>query len=326
MSTMSRMRGIIAERTGGPEVLEHRSDLVIPKPKDGEILVRNTLIGVNYIDIYFRTGAYPSKKPEILGRESVGTIIETSQSQVHGLKKGDRVCYIGPGAYAEYTAVPALHAFKVPDGVSNELAVSAYMQGLAATTTVSEAYQARPGQWALVHAAAGGVGLWLCQLLSRQGVKVIGTASTAEKREIALKHGAEAALDYREDELVKKIEELTHGAGVDVVFDGVGKSTLAIDLAVLGRKGTLVMHGTTSGEPEDFKVGCLTAKNIKFLKPTFMKYLKTREEVDHYAGQVFEALQNKNVSVHVFKQYPFHEVQKAHQVSANWSSHQKGLN
>lgn len=226
------------------------------------------------------------------------------------------MCYIAGGAYAEYTAAPALHAFKVPDGLSDEVAAAAYMQGLAATTLVCEAFEAVPGRWALVHAAAGGVGLWLCQLLRLQGVNVVATASTEEKRQIAKVHGgADLVLGYGDDDLVKRIREVTGGGGVDIVFDGVGKATLDSSLAVLRRAGTLVMHGTASGEPESFKVGLLTPKNIKLLKPTFMNYLVTRGEVEQYARRVFEAITTDSVSVYVSGVYSLADIQKAHAVS-----------
>lgn len=236
--------------------------------------------------------------------------------ETYGLQPGDRVCYIAGGAYAEYTAAPALRAFKVPDGVSDKVAAAAYMQGLAATTLVSEAYDAGPGKWALVHAAAGGVGLWLCQLLRMQGVNVVGTASTEAKRDVARVHGgANVVLDYRDDDLVTRVKEVTGGEGVDIVFDGVGKATLDTSLAVLRRCGTLVMHGTASGEPDAFKVGLLTPKNIRLLKPTFMNYLVTRGEVERYARQVFEAITAESVSVYISRVYSLADIKQAHTVS-----------
>lgn len=237
--------------------------------------------------------------------------------ETYGLRKGDRVCFIGPGAYAEYTAAPALHAFKVPDSISDQTAAGAYMQGLAAISIMSEAYDAKRGDWALVHAAAGGVGLWLCQLLARQGVNVIGTASSEVKQRLALEHGARAVVNYKQDDIVRKVQEVTQGEGVDVVFDGVGRDTLSTDLAVLRRKGTLIMHGTASGDPKDFKIGWLTPKNIKFLKPTFMNYLATRDEVNRYATELFDALSNNSVTVHISKEYPLQDVHRAHKVSAD---------
>lgn len=227
------------------------------------------------------------------------------------------MCFIGPGAYAKYTAAPALHSVKVPDRVNDRLAAGAYMQGLAATALVFETCQINPGQRALVHAAAGGVGLWLCQLLARKQVRVIATTSTADKRAMALDHGAEVALAYEKDDIVNRVQDVTHGTGVDVVFDGVGKATLETNLAGLQRKGTLVMHGTASGDPgKDFRISCLTPKNIRFLKQTVMNYLASRDEVDSYAGQVFDALASESVSVRISKEYALQDAGQAHQVSA----------
>lgn len=262
---------------------------------------------------YFRTGAYPSQKPEILGREAVGEIIETGEGELYGLQKGDRVVFIGPKAYAEYTAVNALHVYKVPAGIPDNVAVSSVMQGLAALTLTKEACNVEKGQWALVHAAAGGVGQWLCQLLSRRGVHVIGTASTDKKRDIARISGAAHVLDYNDPGIVSKIQELTGGLGVDVIFDGVGNSTFNLDLATVRRKGTVVIFGTPSSTPE-VQLSQLTPKNLRLLKPTFMSYIITRSEFEYYMKQLFELLATKSIQVRIYKEYELKDAVQAQKV------------
>ncbi len=197
---------------------------------------------------YFRTGAYPSPKPEILGREVSGTIVDTC-GDVYGLEKGDRVVCLATAGYAEYTAAPAKHACKIPDGIESDVACAALLQGLTALTLIRESYEVKKGDWVLVHAAAGGVGLWLCQLLKAVGAKVIGTASSEEKRALAKQNGAAFALDSNAD-LVAEVKDITGGQMVAVVYDGVGKATFDMDLEVVARKGSVVCFGNASGPVE----------------------------------------------------------------------------
>lgn len=210
------------------------------------------MTSISLLFSYFRTGLYPSPKPEILGREAEGTIVavgpSSSSANLFGLKTGDRVVWMGTGGYAEYTSVLAKAAYAIPSGIAPKLAVAAYLQGLTALTLIREAHHVEKGQWVLVHAAAGGVGLMLCQLLRAIGAHTIGTASTPEKCEQAKKNGAEFVINYTEEkDLEGKILELTGGEGCHAIFDGVGKSTFELDLQVVRRKGTLVSFGNASG-------------------------------------------------------------------------------
>jgi len=252
------MSGVIIPKTGGPEVLEYKRDLPVPEPQEGEILVKNELIGVNYIDIYFRSGLYPAAKmPHITGMEAAGTvsfvpeISKDAAAAAGGLREGDRVTYMHDHTYAEYTAVPARRLVKVPEALTTEVAAACLLQGLTALTLVREAASIHPtahlnlttGPWALVHAAAGGTGSLLVQILASAGAKVIATAGSQEKCKLAERHGAKWTINNREEDWVAKVMEITGGHGIDAVFDGVGKATFEKDLEVIARKGHLVMFG-----------------------------------------------------------------------------------
>jgi NADPH2:quinone reductase len=195
---------------------------------------------------YFRTGLYPSPKPEILGREAEGTVLQTGAGNLYNIKTGDRVVWLGTSAYAEYSSVPAAKAHVIPSELQPGIAAASLLQGLTALTLIREAYPVQKGDWVLVHAAAGGVGLWLCQLLKAVGAKTIGTASTAEKIELAKKNGAQYMVNYKEEkDFVAKIKEITGGEGVKVVFDSTGKDQFDNDLEVTARKGTVVSYGNS---------------------------------------------------------------------------------
>ncbi|KAH0569271.1 hypothetical protein GP486_000027 [Trichoglossum hirsutum] len=237
------MRGILVEKTGGTEVLQFRTDLPVPEPKEGEILVKNDYIGVNFID----TGLYPSLKPEILGREAAGNIIALGPNVPSSFSPGDRVAWLGTGAYAEYSSISAAKAVHIPSTVSSSDAAAALLQGLTALTLVREAYAVKAGEFVLVHAAAGGVGLWLCQILKSIGARTIGTVSTTAKAELAKVNGAEFVVEYSREDVVQRVKEITRGEGVAAVFDGVGKDTFEADLEVVARKGTVVSFGNASG-------------------------------------------------------------------------------
>lgn len=241
----STMKAVQIARNGGVEVLEHR-DVPVPVPGPGQVLVRNRFAGVNFIDTYFRTGLYPSPHfPLTLGREAAGEVV-AAHASVAGLAPGTRVVYMaGPeaGTYAQYAVADAAKAVAVPAGISDRQAAAVLLQGLTAWTFIREAGNVQPGQWALVHAAAGGVGLLLVQMLRSVGAKVIGTASTPEKCELARKNGAEWTVDSRNDDVVARVKEITGGHGVDAIFDGVGKATFDADLQMIAMKGHLISFG-----------------------------------------------------------------------------------
>jgi NADPH:quinone reductase len=249
------MTGVIIEKNGGTEVLQYSTDLPVPEPKDGQILVKNEFIGVNFIDTYFRTGLYKAPHfPYTLGREGAGVVVAKGSGDTGGLSEGDRVVWAAEGAYAEYSAVSSNYVTKIPSDISTEVAAAALLQGLTALTLIREAHHVQKGEWVLVHAAAGGTGLWLCQLLKAVGAHTIGTASTEEKRELARKAGAEVLVDYTKKGYVDEILKATGGKGVAAVFDGVGKATFDDSLTCVARKGSLVTFGNASGAVEPFSV------------------------------------------------------------------------
>lgn len=238
----STMKAVQINKNGGVEVLEH-VDTPVPKPAANQILIRNEYAGINYIDTYFRTGLYPAPKfPLTLGREAAGEVVSCGGDASPSFAAGTKVVYMDTGAYAEYAAIPAEKVIAVPEGVSTETAAAAVLQGLTAWTLIRESANVQKGQWTLVHAAAGGVGSLLVQLLRGVGAKVIATASTDEKLQLAKKYGADYTVNSGDD-VVAKVKEITGGHGVDAIFDGVGKDTFDADLEMIALKGNLISFG-----------------------------------------------------------------------------------
>lgn len=233
------MKGVQISQTGGPEVLSYLTDLPVPTPKDDEVLVKNSTIGINYIDTYFRTGLYPSPLPLILGREAAGTVIS---SPTPLFSPGDRVVFVGTSAYAEYTCAPSSKTLKIPEGITDSAACAAILQGLTALTLVEEAHKVEKGDSVLVTAATGGVGGWLLQILRAKGAKTIAVVGPSEgKVEEARRLGGSECVVVveQEGEVERVVERETRGEGVRAVFDSVGKTTFERSLGVVGRKGTL---------------------------------------------------------------------------------------
>ncbi|KAH0019474.1 NAD(P)-binding protein, partial [Aureobasidium melanogenum] len=303
---------------GGTEVLQYKTDLAVPEPKDGQVLVKNDYVGINYIDTYFRTGLYPAPSyPYMLGREAEGTIVATGPDTPQGLKTGDRIVYLSEATYAEYTAAPAAKAIKIPSGIEPTIASAALLQGLTALTLIREAYHVQKGDWILVHAAAGGVGLWLCQLLAAVGAKTIATASTQEKLELAKKAGADVLINYSHEDVKAKVDDVTNKQGVAAVFDGVGKATFDLSLDCLARKGTMASFGNASGAVPPLAISRpyrrLSAKNAKVLRPTLFNYIATREEFEQYTNELFDFIVKDKMDVRVHKVYDLKDVATAHE-------------
>lgn len=249
MSLPTTMKAVVVEKTGGPEVLQFRTAHPVPAPQAGQLLVRNNISGVNYIDTYFRTGLYPSAKPEVLGREGVGTVAVVGPD-TSGFQVGDRVAWLGTGGYAEYTAAPAAKTVKIPDGVTDEQVMASFLSGMTVLSLAKETYPVQKDDWVLLHAAAGGAGFLMTQILKSIGAKVIGTAGGPEKCALVKSLGADVVIDYRSEEgkdWVKKVKEVTGGRGVDVVYDSVGKDTWEGSLEAVKRKGTIIWFGNASG-------------------------------------------------------------------------------
>ena len=290
---------------GGPEVL--RIEEVDPaKPAPGEVQVHQSAIGVNFIDVYDRTGLYPVQLPSGLGREAAGEVVALGRG-VRGFKVGDRVAYVfsSPGAYTQVRNVPAERVVKVPRGVSDEQAAAMMLKGLTAQFLLRRTYRVGPGKVILVHAAAGGVGLILCQWGKALGAKVIGVVGNEAKAQLARKHGAKHVLISGSDDLVAGVKALTRGAGVDVVYDSVGKDTFTQSLDCLKRLGMMVSFGNSSGPPAPMAPAELARRGSLFLtRPTLFSYIATREELASGARELFAAVASRKVRVVIGQTYP----------------------
>ncbi|KAI1114402.1 hypothetical protein F5Y14DRAFT_414983 [Nemania sp. NC0429] len=309
------MKAVLISKTGGTDVLDYETNVPVPTPIDGNVLIKNDLIGINYIDTYFRTGLYKAPQfPYILGREAEGTIVALNpEGDSYGLKVGDRVAYMGENVYAEYTTAPAARVVKVPENFKRGTAAGALLQGLTALTLVREAHAVKKGDWVLVHAAAGGTGLLLCQLLRAIGANTIGTVSTPAKAELAQKAGATHVVNYSHEDVKARVAELTGGQGCAAVFDGVGASTFDVSLDCVARKGSMVSFGNASGAVPPFTISRLSAKNARLLRPTLFNYLATRDEFIGYAEQLFDFITMSALDISVHEIYPLSEIRRAHE-------------
>src|SRR5579862_1411572 len=299
---------------GGPEVLRVE-DVEPGKPGAGEAQVRHRAIGVNYIDVYDRTGLYPvASLPSGLGREAAGVVTALGRG-VRGFRVGERVAYVwpSPGAYSELRNVPAERTVKVPRGVSDEQAAALMLKGLTAQFLIRRTYRVERGDTILVHAAAGGVGLILCQWAKSLGAKVIGVVGSEAKAEIARKHGCKWVLISGRDELVAGVKSLTKGAGVAVVYDAVGKDTFMDSLDCLRRLGMMVTFGNASGPAPPISPLELSKRGSLFLtRPTLFNYIATRPELDAAARELFAAVRTKKVRIVVGQKYPLARAADAH--------------
>jgi len=306
------MKAIQVQKTGGPEVLT-LVDLPAPKPKPNEVIVKIAASGVNFIDVYFREGRYPAPLPFVDGQEGAGTVTEVG-SDVKTLKAGDHVAYSNVlGSYAEYAAVPAEKLVKVPAGISGEQAAAAMLQGMTAHYLVHSTYPLKKGETALIHAAAGGVGLLLVQMAKNIGARVIGTAGTDEKAELAKDAGADEVIVYTRQDFEAETKRLTENRGVHVIYDGVGKSTFDKDLNLLRPRGYLVLFGGSSGAVPPFDPIKLSQKGSLFLtRPSLMHYVLTREELEHRAGDVLGWIAAGKLKLRIAHKYPLAQAQQAH--------------
>ncbi|TQV92765.1 quinone oxidoreductase [Cordyceps javanica] len=307
------MKAVSIAANGGPEVLEYK-DVPVPVPQADEILVRNAVAGVNYIDTYFRSGQYPSPAfPRILGQDGAGEVVAVGSAAPQHHAVGSTVVFMnGTGTYAEYSTVKAAAAVALPAGVTPEDAVAAYLQGLTAWTFIRRAALTQPGEWALVHAAGGGVGSLLVQLLKLVGAKVIATASSEEKLRIVQGLGADHVINSNDD-WVAKVNDITGGHGADSIFDGVGKATFHKDLEAIAIGGSLVMLGNASGNVEPFDIrSTLGPKNIRLSRPILFGYLKEREALEKYTGELFEFIRSGKLKVLHHATYDLKDVAKAH--------------
>ncbi len=306
------MKAIQIKQTGGPEVME-LVDLPVPQPKPNEALVKIAATGVNFIDVYNREGRYKAALPLVLGQEAAGEVSAIG-SDVHSVAVGDRVAYtMSLGSYAEYAAVPAERLVKIPAGVSERDAAAAILQGMTAHYLVYDTYPLKKGETALVHAAAGGVGLLLAQMAHNLGARVIATVSTEEKAKLARGAGADDVILYTQVDFETETKKLTGGKGVDVVYDSVGKTTFDKGLNVLRPRGMMALFGGSSGPVAPLDPLVLTQKGSLFLtRPSLGNYIATPQELQARAGAVFGMIRDGKLKLRSEHFYPLAEAQQAH--------------
>ncbi|KAG0290012.1 NADPH:quinone reductase [Linnemannia gamsii] len=285
-----------------------------PTPKPDQVLVKVAYAGVNFIDTYQRSGLYPQTLPFIVGREGSGEIVEVGPEVKGEFKVGDRVAFMGPGSYAEYDAVSTVSLAKLPDAISLEQGAALLLQGLTAWSLVRQAYKVEKGDWVLIHAAAGGVGLLLCQMCKLLGANVIGTTSSEAKAQLAKANGADYVINYSNgyDELVAKVNELTGSKGVHVVLDGVGASTFDVSLKAVRRLGTVISFGNASGAVPPVNIMRLAEKNIRLMRTTLFQYITTREEFDALSSELLGLVAEGKLQFAIHKVYPIQDVKQAH--------------
>jgi NADPH2:quinone reductase len=307
------MKAIRVEAAGGPEAMR-LADVPDAQPGDGEALVRIEAAGVNFIDVYHRSGAYALPFPLVPGQEGAGTVVAAGGG-VTEVAVGDRVAFAsGSGAYAELVSIPAIRLVPVPQGVSTKQAAAAMLQGMTAHYLATSTYALKPGDICLVHAAAGGVGLLLCQIAKRRGARVIGTVSTEEKGEIAREAGAETIV-YTKEDFAAAVRRMTGDAGVQVVYDGVGRDTFEKGLDSLAVRGTMALFGQASGAVPPMDPQILNKKGSLYLtRPFIGHYTRTREELLSRAGDVLGWIAAGKLKVRVFREFPLSEAAEAHRL------------
>jgi NADPH2:quinone reductase len=305
-------KAVFVREVGGPEALEiGPHDPGAPGP--GQALVRVAAAGVNFIDVYFRTGLYPRPLPFVSGLEGAG-VVEALGPGVEGLAAGDSVAWASaPGSYAERVLAPADRLVRVPEGVAAETAAAVMLQGMTAHYLSQTTWRTSPGDVALVHAAAGGVGLLLIQMLKKAGATVIGTCSTVEKEKLATEAGADHVVRYTERDFAAEARELSDGRGVDVVFDSVGQSTFDGSLSALRPRGMLVSFGQSSGPIAPFDVLRLQSGGSLFLtRPSLAHYTHDRAELEQRASAVLDAVRDGSLSVRIGACFPLADAGEAH--------------
>ncbi len=300
-------------KTGGPEVLVWE-EVKVGKPGAGEARIRHTAVGLNFVDIYNRAGVYPAPLPSGLGSEGAG-VVEEVGSGVTDLKPGDRVAYGSSplGAYAEERLIPADRLIKLPDGIDDKTAAAMMLKGLTAQYLIRQTYRIKAGETILLHAAAGGVGLILGQWAKHLGVTVIGTVGSDEKAKLAQAHGCAHTINYAREDFVKRVDELTGGKKVPVVYDSVGKDTFMKSLDCLAPLGYLVLFGASSGNVDPLNLGLLAQKGSLYVtRPTLNTYGAKRENLVAMAKELFEVVQSGAVKIEVHQTYPLKDAAKAH--------------
>lgn len=303
---------IQVHRPGGPEEMVWEQ-VKVGDPDPGQVRLRHTAVGLNFIDVYHRTGLYPQPVPFIPGTEGAGTV-EAVGSEVDWLKPGDRVAYAGPiGAYAEARLIDAGRLVKLPDAIGDEQAAAMMLQGMTAQMLIRQVHPVQAGETILVHAAAGGVGLILSQWAAALGATVIGTVSTEEKAELARAHGCAHPIVTSRQDFVAEVERITGGAKLPVVYDSVGRDTFLQSLECLRPRGLMVSFGNASGPVEPFSPLLLSQKGALFLtRPTLYHYVATRPELEAAAGELFEAVLSGQVKIEIRQRFALKDAAEAH--------------
>ena len=300
-------------QTGGPEVLKWE-EVQVGKPGPGEARIRHTAVGLNFIDIYNRSGLYPVQLPSGLGGEGAG-VVEEVGAGVTDIKPGDRVAYGNSpvGAYSEARLIPADRLLKVPDGVDDKTAAAMMLKGLTAQYLIRQTYRVKAGDTILLHAAAGGVGLILSQWAKHLGATVIGTVGSDDKANLAKAHGCAHTIVYTKEDFVKRVEEITGGKKCPVVYDSVGKDTFMKSLDCLAPLGVVALFGQSSGAVEPFNLGLLAAKGSLYVtRPTLFTYAAKRENLVAMANELFDVVKSGAVKIEVHQTYPLKDAANAH--------------
>jgi NADPH:quinone reductase len=306
------MKAIQVKQPGGPEAMI-LADLPVPEPQANEAVVKLSASGVNFIDVYYREGRYKAPLPLVPGQEGAGVVTAVG-SEVKSVKPGDRVAWSGQlGGYADYAAVPAVQLVPVPAGVSDQQAASAMLQGMTAHYLSHDTYPLKRGETALVHAAAGGVGLLLVQMAHNIGAHVMATVSTGAKAKLAQEAGADHIILYTQQDFEAETKRLTDGKGVHVVYDSVGKTTFEQSLNILRPRGMMVLFGGSSGAVPPFDPIALSQKGSLYLtRPSLTHYIATREELVDRSAAVFGMIAAGNLKLRIGHTYPLDEAQQAH--------------
>jgi NADPH:quinone reductase len=306
-------KAVRIDENGGPEVLRW-ADVEVGDPGDGQVRIRHTAVGVNFIDTYQRSGLYPVPLPSGLGIEAAG-IVEAVGPGVTVVRPGDRVVYAGgpPGAYSEARVLPAAILVPIPDGINDQIAAAVMLKGMTTQYLIRRTYPVKAGETVVFHAAAGGVGLIACQWLKALGASVIGTVGSDEKAAIARAHGCEHVIISTREDIAQRVREITAGAGVPVVYDSVGKDTFLASLDCLRPRGLLVSYGNSSGKVTPFDIGILSQKGSLYLtRPTLATYTATRAELEATARDVFDVIRAGKVKVEIRHIYPLADAAQVH--------------
>jgi NADPH2:quinone reductase len=305
-------KAIRYHKQGGPEVLQF-DDVEVGDPGQGQVRIRHTAIGVNFVDTYQRSGLYPMQLPQIGGNEGAG-VVEAVGPGVTDLKAGDRVTYTGlPGSYCEQRLAPADRMVKLPQGITDDQAASMLLKGLTVHYLIFSTYQVKKGDTVLWHAAAGGVGLIACQWLKALGVTTIATAGSPEKMALAKAHGADHVINYSTENFVEKVKAITGGKGVPVVYDGVGKTTWEGSLDCLSPRGLMVTFGNASGPVAPVNLGILSAKGSLYVtRPTLASYIATRADLLERSKALFDVVLSGKVKIETTARYKLADAAQAH--------------